>query len=100
MLMAEFIAFLAVFSGGAIGARALVGWFKRMDKRDDMQEKRHVEMQNDLREALRSGDYRRLEDFLVIWGADLYPPTRDHIQRRRDELYIEDDNAKNERKLQ
>jgi hypothetical protein len=51
-------------------------------------------MQDDLHSALRSRDYRQLDDFMVMWADRVPEEIKKHIQQRRDELYIEADNRK------
>jgi|HubBroStandDraft_2_1064218.scaffolds.fasta_scaffold1218570_1 hypothetical protein len=94
MAAAEILALVALLFGGGMGVRALVSWLHRADAHDVERLRRDHQMRTDLRDALRSGDHRRLDDFLVMWGSEIDAPTLKHLEQRRDELYIEADARK------
>lgn len=52
-------------------------------------DKQDAEMHDDLRKALQSADYRRLDDFLVMWGNKVDKKALEYIRARRDGLYVE-----------
>ncbi len=84
MIGAEVIFLLVVLGGGGfLGASLLDRWHRSSTTRD--------KLRDDLHAALDSRDYRRLDDFLTMWGADITPKHAALIQSRRDELYLEHD---------
>lgn len=94
MVAAEVIALIALLFGGAAGLRAVWSWTRRSAERGEREERRHDQMQQDLRSALASRDYRLLDDFMVTWAAELNADddarvVLEHVKRRRDELYVD-----------
>lgn len=75
------VALLAAVGSGVVGAWSTI---RRRRERADR-------MQADLRQALSSRDVKRLEDFLVLWGDSIPKVTREHVEQRRDALFIEGD---------
>ena len=99
MIAAEFIALVALLFGGGIGLSAVVSWIRRADANAHEDQRQVAQMREDLRSALRSRDYRRLDDFMVMWSDRIDPAARKHLELRRDELYIEaDDRRTNEQR--
>ncbi len=88
MIFAEMVALFAVIVSGGIGASFVVSLIKRMNLEGDRKVARAGRMLEDLGAALRSHDYRQLDDWLVLY-SDAEPGMRAHVKQRRDELYIE-----------
>jgi len=88
MIVAEVIALVAVLITGGIGTSFVVSLIRRLNREGDRKLARAEKMVDDLGVALRSYDYRQLDDWLVLYPeADL--SMRAHVKIRRDELYIE-----------
>jgi hypothetical protein len=86
MIFAELLALLALTGGSAL---AIIGFARRSTASRQLER----QMQEELRDALRSKDHQRLEDWLVLYAEHVPASTKELIERRRDDLYI----AANER---
>lgn len=82
MIITEFLILLALLGGVGLGGYAILAKFKRSQLQTDQKF-------NDLREALRSNDYRKIDNWMILYGHTVGGILRDHIQSRRDELYLE-----------
>lgn len=82
MIFAEVLALLALAGGSAF---TIIG-LARHSTNSRMRER---QMQDDLRAALQSKDYRRLEDWLILYADTASSEMKKHVQQRRDELYVE-----------
>ena len=91
MLAAEFIALVALLGGLVILIRVVWAALQRSAEHAEDKRRRRWEMQQDLKEALRSQDHKRLDDFMVVWGSEVDVVTARHVEARRAELYVEDD---------
>lgn len=89
MIFGEIVALLAVLGVSGFGISALVAYAKRMDADQARAQTRSDKRQQELREALRSRDYRKLDDFMLLYAGELDEGVRKQIQIRRDELYVE-----------
>ncbi len=89
MLAIELLALVALLGAGSIGARLVWSAAQRASDRAEERRRRQRDMDDDLRTALRSRDYRSLDDFIAMWGADASPKTLDYVKSRRDELYVD-----------
>ena len=90
MIFGEIVALLAVLGASGFGISAIVAYAKKADAERAKQlahdDKRNV----DLRIALKSRDYRQLDDWLIIYRSEITNETLlKQIQIRRDELYVE-----------
>lgn len=94
MIFAELLALVALLSGIGISGKLVWEWIRSSDEKGRAERLRDVAMQDDLRTALLSRDYRRLDDFLVMWADRVPKEIKKHVEQRRDELYIENDNRK------
>lgn len=88
MILAELVALIAVLIVGAIGTSFVISLIRHLNRDGDRKIARAEKMIDDLGDALRSHDYRQLDDWLVMYG-DADGATRAHVKIRRDELYIE-----------
>jgi len=88
MIIAEFVALVAVLITGGIGTSFVISLVRRLNHEGDRKVLRAEKMIDDLSLALRSHDYRQLDDWLVLY-ADADGPVRAYVKIRRDELYIE-----------
>lgn len=86
MIFAEIIVLLGLL--GALGTIAWTGgeWVRKNDK---VRLKRVDQRAQDLREALASRDYHKLDDWLIIYADDMPENVKNHVMIRRDELYLE-----------
>ena len=89
MIFAEFLALFACVGGIGLGVVALDNWRRKAISNGAAAERVQKQMNDDLREALRSRDHRCLEDWLVIYADLVSAETRKHVLARRDELYID-----------
>lgn len=89
MIFAEVLALLGVIVVGVVGYGGIEAWVRTQSRKTLDDVKHASKMQEDLREALKSHDYRRLEDWLVIYADHVTLETRKHVTARRDELYID-----------
>ncbi len=89
MIFAEGLALVGVIVAGILGYNGIDAWFRNAKSKTLDDTKRLQRMQEDLREALKSRDHRRLEDWLIIYADHVTPETRKHVQARHDELYID-----------
>jgi hypothetical protein len=86
VILAEIIALLGA---SGVGISAIVAWARKADREGKERKRFRDQMHRDLRDALASRDYRKLDDWLVIYVDELTPEVRKHVELRRDELYIE-----------
>ncbi len=82
MIFAEFLVLLALLGGTGFGGYFLLSRFKKNQLKTDRKF-------DDLREALRSNNYKKIDDWMILYGHTTGGPLREHIQSRRDELYLE-----------
>ena len=90
MIFAEFVALIAILTGGGIGVAAFKGWMHDAKIKHAAERQRAAQRQEDLRAALSSNDYRKLDDFVIVWASELDSRVLEYIRQRRDELYIEE----------
>lgn len=84
MIFAELLALLTLTGGSALAIVGLV-------KRSTTARMRERKMEDELRDALRSNDHQRLEDWLIIYSEHVPASTKELIEQRRNELYINSD---------
>lgn len=89
MIFGEIVALLAVLGASGFGISALVAYAKKADADQARAQARADKRQQDLRDALRSRDYRKLDDFLLLYANELSNVEKKQILIRRDELYVE-----------
>lgn len=89
MLAIELLALTLLLGALAIVIRLVWNAIERSRERVVERRRRQRDMEDDLRSALRSGDHRRLDDFMVMWGSILDEKTAEHVRVRRDELYVD-----------
>lgn len=89
MIFGEFVALLAVLGTSYFGISALVAYAKKSDAEQARAQARADKRQQELRDALRSRDYRKLDDFMLLYANELDESVKKQIQIRRDELYVE-----------
>ena len=89
MVAAEVIALVALLFGGAAGLKAVWAWSRRASEARSREELKLDQMQQDLRAALESRDYRRLDDFAVTWADYASARVMEHVKQRRDELFVD-----------
>ena len=82
----EILVVLALTGGGASVAW---GSIRGLDLRGRRKAARRAQMQDDLRSALQSADYRKLDDFMLVWADDVSEGHMKLIQSRRDALYVD-----------
>lgn len=82
MAVIEVLAMLGLLGVGGTGLFSLI---RSLDGR----RQRQHEMQQDLRDALKSADHRKLDDFLVLWRPVISNKTAEYVRERRDQLFIE-----------
>lgn len=88
-----FVEWVVLFIIGVFAVN--VGYFvhnesKRAHVRAEKKEQRRLAALNALREALETHDYRRLDDFLVLWGDALDADAKRQVFQRRNDLFVED----------
>lgn len=89
MLGIDIIGALVVLGLLGIGGKSILSlWSMASASQHAKIEERKV-MHNDLATALASLDYRKLQDFLVLWGDKVDRELKKVVQQRIDELYIE-----------
>lgn len=78
-----------VGTGVAFSIPTATKWFS--DRREDrLRIDREREKKYDLlAEALNSGDYRKLDNWLVLYGDDVSKDVQDRVKERRTEMFIE-----------
>lgn len=84
MLAGEVLILLGIIAGSGIGIKALYGAFARSKESSS-------NMRKDLGDALASRDFKKLDDFLILWGDKIDGEHRKLIQIRRDSLYVDED---------
>lgn len=84
MIAGELLILLGIIAGSGIGIKALYGAFARSKESSSS-------MRKDLGDALASRDFKKLDDFLILWGDKLDGEHRKLIQIRRDSLYVDED---------
>ena len=89
MIFAEVLALLGVAVFGVLGLNGISAWMRSSRSKATEDSRFLQKMQEDLRDALKSRDYRRLEDWMVIYADHVTSETRKHVSARRDELYID-----------
>jgi hypothetical protein len=89
MVAADIAALLLVVGLLGLGGKSLLSSLEMFKGKRERREKDDEQMRQDLRAALQSKDYRKLDDFLVLWGTRADTQMRKHVQVRRDEMYIE-----------
>ncbi len=94
MILAEIIALLALLGASGIGVTAVISWARRSDADSKDRKRFKAQMQQDLRDALSSRDYKRLDDWMLIYADEMSPAMRKQLEQRRDELFIEADNRR------
>jgi hypothetical protein len=90
MAIIDALVLLSLLGGVSAFARRL---FMNSREKRNSRDKQFEMMHSDLKEALQSRDYKRLEDFMVMWGSKVEPTALIIIKQRRDELYLESDKA-------
>ena len=90
MLAIELLALVLLLGAGAIGIKLAWAAVRAAGERAEERRARRRDMGVDLRAALAVRDYRRLDDFVVVWGSTVDKKTLAHVQCRRAELYVED----------
>lgn len=94
MIFAELLMLLGIVGGVGVAGLFVKEWRVESEKKRKFRESRIGQKYDDLRDALKSGDYRKLDDFIVMWGADMDLNAMKYIQSRRDEMYIDADSKK------
>jgi hypothetical protein len=89
MVVADVIALFVVLGLFGLGGKTIFSVLNQARMRHQERVVDHDRMRNELRAALNSGDYKQLENFLVIWGDDLHNDMRDIIKQRINELISE-----------
>jgi hypothetical protein len=89
LIFGEIVALLAVLGASGFGISALVAYAKKADAEQARREAHEVKRQQELRDALKSRDYRKLDDYMLLYAKELSSDEKKHIQIRRDELYVE-----------
>ena len=90
MVVADLIALVMVMGGLGMAGKWLFSAIRSGDEKRHRNEVEQEKMREDLRAALASKDYRKLDDFMVVWANVVDPGAMKHIKERRDELYVED----------
>jgi hypothetical protein len=88
MLAVELLALVLLLGALTIVIRLVWNAVQRSGERVQERRRRQSDMEEDLRAALKSGDYRCLDDFMVMWGSLADDKTFRHVRARRDELYL------------
>lgn len=88
MIVGELIAMILGIGGLAAAAHMFDAWRRKASEDAVRSEKIRKQMQDDLRDALRSRDYNRLDDWLVMYADNITPEMRKNVESRRTELYI------------
>lgn len=89
MIFGELLALIALLGAGGLGLSAIFGWHQRKKQEIESSDRRRLLMLGDLRVALQSNDYKRLDDFLVLHADFLPAEVLRLVELRKDELYIE-----------
>lgn len=89
MIFGEIVALLAVLGASGFGISALVAYAKKADADQARKQARADKRQQELRDALKSRDYRKLDDYMLLYAGELDEGVQKQIQIRRDELYVE-----------
>lgn len=89
MIFGEIVALLAVLGASGFGISALVAYAKKADAEQARKQARSDKRQQELRDALKSRDYRKLDDFMLLYASELSDGEKKQILIRRDELYVE-----------
>lgn len=89
MLFGELLILLALVSGGLLGTPLVLSWAKSVRWERASKRERYIKMQQDLRDALASKDYRKIDDWLLVYADDVTPKVKEQAERRRNELYVE-----------
>ncbi len=89
MLVADFLVLLIILGVGGLGTSGIIAGAKNMRQKRKALENANKQMFDDLRDALNSQSYKKLDDFLVLYADRMSETTKKHVQQRRDELYIE-----------
>lgn len=89
MIAADLLAIIVVLGLLGLGGKSLFSALHSGEKKRHHKEAEQEKMREDLRAALASKDYRKLDDFMVVWANVVDPDVMKHIKERRDELYIE-----------
>lgn len=87
MILADFLA--GVFVTGALAwvTYRVYGFFKLRNAMD-LQHLHNVKMQDDLWTALRSGEYRKLDDWLAVYKGSAPDDLQKYVETRRDEMIV------------
>lgn len=91
MIVAEILALLATVGGIGVGIMSFTAWMTNSRQREAIDRKQNDQMHADLKDALRSGDYHRLDDWMVLYTDRATPEMKKMVTARRDELFIERD---------
>lgn len=89
MIFGEIVALLAVLGVSGFGISAIFAYVKKADADQVRNQARADRRQQELRDALKSRDYRKLDDYMLLYSAELDESVRKQIQLRRDELFVE-----------
>jgi len=89
MVVADVIALFVVLGLFGLGGKTIFSAWNSLRERHKEKVVDHDRMRNELRAALNSRDYKQLEDFLIVWDADINSVTRDVIRQRINELISE-----------
>lgn len=84
MIFAELLALLALTGGSVF---AIIG-FARGSAASRLRKR---QMEEDLRDALKSKDHQRLEDWLVLYAEHVPASVKALVEQRRNDLYIASD---------
>jgi hypothetical protein len=98
MVAADVIALVVILGFFGLGGKSMLSAWKQAGDRAARRRKQEDARRDDLRAALGSHDYRKLDDFIVLWGDQIDLPTREHIKERRDELFLERVDAEESRR--
>lgn len=89
MLFAEFLALIGILGGSVVGVTGIARLLQNSAKNSERKAAQILKRHADLEEALTSRDHNKLNDWLVLYAEEISPETKQHVESRRDELYIE-----------
>jgi len=89
MIFGEIVALLAVLGASGFGISALIAFASKSEAERKQRDARSDKRQQELRDALKSQDYRKLDDYMLLYAGEIDEGVRKQIQIRRDELYVE-----------
>jgi len=94
MILAEFLALLLFITLLVTCIVWSFQYFSYRKKRAELELKRLKEMQDQLLKALDAKSYSKLQDWILLYGDSCDESLRQRVETRRDELFIDADDAK------